>query len=267
MERNARNQVIVTALSGIPLIMPGDDLAGLIVASVRSLGLKLETNDILVIAQKVVSKAEGRLVKLADVVPSERASLLAPVVGKDPRFVEVVLRESTDVVRCGPNVLVVEHTTGHVMANAGVDQSNVDHSDGEALLLLPRDPDRSCAALKATFDRTFGVGVGVIINDSFGRPLRNGVVGTAIGSAGIPSIKSMVGAPDLFGRSLRLTEIAWGDELASMASLLMGQADEGSPVVLIRGFELKGQPIAASALPRSKGHDLFRQSSMTGAEW
>jgi coenzyme F420-0:L-glutamate ligase/coenzyme F420-1:gamma-L-glutamate ligase len=170
-----------------------------------------------------------------------------------------VLSESTEVVRHRPNVLIVAHRLGFVMANAGIDQSNIEQLDGEErVLLLPHDPDGSAAALKDRLDAAFGANVGVIINDSFGRPWRNGVVGIALGAAGLPSLLDMVGSPDLFGRPMRVTEIALADEIAAGASLLMGQAAEGLPVVIVRGLTFDMPPRPASALVRPRELDMFR---------
>jgi coenzyme F420-0:L-glutamate ligase/coenzyme F420-1:gamma-L-glutamate ligase len=250
--------VCITAIPGIPLVEPGDDLAALILAAIGAAGLDLVSGDIVVVAQKIVSKAEGRYVRLADVVPTPEAVELAAEVRKDPRHVQVVLSESTEVVRRRENILIVAHKLGLVMANAGVDESNVDHAaDGHRLLLLPRDPDGSAAELKRRFDRE-GVEVGVIINDSFGRPWRNGVVGVALGAAGVPALVDLVGAPDLFGRAMRVTETALADEIASAASLVMGQSDEGLPVVLVRGFASRAPVRPASALIRPRERDMFR---------
>lgn len=213
----------------------------------------------MVVAQKIVSKAENRYVNLADVTPSQQALELAKALRKDPRYVEIVLSESDQIVKRGERILVVAHKLGFVMANAGIDESNIRHVAGvERVLLLPSDPDGSAARLKQRFDEEFGVSIGVIINDSFGRPWRNGVVGVALGAAGVPSLVDIVGAPDLFGRPMRVTEIATADELASAASLLMGQADEGRPVVLVRGFLTESPVRSASALIRSRERDLFR---------
>ncbi|MFG1420744.1 coenzyme F420-0:L-glutamate ligase [Roseixanthobacter liquoris] len=246
------------AVPGIPLVEPGDDLAGLLGAALEASGLGLEEGDILVVAQKIVSKAEGRYLALADVVPSPRAIEIAARLRKDPRHVETVLSESSEIVREGSHVLVVAHKLGFVMANAGVDESNIDHTDGARVLLLPRDPDGSAAALKARLDARFGVRAGVVINDSFGRPWRNGVVGVALGAAGVPALVDMVGAPDLFGRAMRVTEIAVADELAAAASLLMGQGDEGLPAVLVRGYRRAAPERPAAALIRSRERDMFR---------
>lgn len=247
------------ALPDIPLVEPGDDIPTLIGDALTRAGLRLVDGDIVVVAQKIVSKAEGRYVRLRDVAPSERARSLAEAVAKDPRHVELVLSEADEVVRHRRHVLIVAHRSGFVMANAGIDESNIRQDEGdERVLLLPADSDAAAAALKARLDDVHGVDVGVIVNDSFGRPWRNGVVGVALGAAGVPSLVDMVGAPDLFGRPLRITEIAVADEIAAGASLLMGQADEGLPVVLVRGFSSAAPPRPAAALARPREQDMFR---------
>jgi coenzyme F420-0:L-glutamate ligase/coenzyme F420-1:gamma-L-glutamate ligase len=195
---------------------------------------------------------------LKDVIPSEKAKTLASQTGKDPRYVEVILSESEEIVRHRPNVIISAHRLGYVMANAGIDQSNIGGSKEERVLLLPRDPDSSAAALKAAFDSAFGADSGVIINDSFGRPWRMGVAGVALGAAGVPALKDMIGEPDLSGRPMQVTAIAIADEIAAGASLLMGQAAEGLPVVIVRGLELSGPPRPASALIRPREQDMFR---------
>ncbi|MFN3658037.1 MAG: coenzyme F420-0:L-glutamate ligase [Pseudolabrys sp.] len=248
----------LSALAGLPLVRPGDDLGALLIAALRRAQIAPRDKDVLVIAQKVVSKAEGRFVDLRTVTPSARATALAQEVEKDPRLVEVILSESTEVVRKRQNVLIVAHRLGFVMANAGVDQSNVDAEGGETVLLLPRDPDASAAALKEKLDREFGANLAVVINDSFGRPWRMGVVGVALGAAGLPVVRDMIGTPDLFGRKLRVTEIAVADEIAAAASLLMGQGAEGLPAVHLRGLEWDDLASPASALVRPKETDLFR---------
>lgn len=245
------------AVEGMPLVQPGDDLAGLIIQAVRCGGITPTSGDIFVITQKIVSKAEGRFVDLDTVEPSARAHELAELVGKDPRLIEVVLSESTDVVRQHKAVLVTAHRLGFVMANAGVDQSNIGDCE-QRVLLLPVDPDASATALKERLDGAFGVDVGVVVSDSFGRPWRNGVVGVAVGAAGLPALWDRVGAPDLFGRPMQMTEVALADELASAACLLMGETDEGVPAVIVRGLHVPAAPRPASALVRPKSMDLFR---------
>jgi len=251
--------ITYVAVPGLPLINPGDDLAALVVDALKAEQLKLISGDIVVVAQKVISKAENRYVELKGVRPSEQARSLADQTGKDPRYIEVVLSESTEVVKHRRNILIVAHRLGFVMANAGIDQSNIEHADSEErVLLLPRDPDRSAAALKVRFDGAFAADVGVIINDSFGRPWRNGVVGVALGVAGLPSLLDMIGAPDLFGRPMQVTEIAVADEIAAGASLLMGQAAEGLPVVVVRGLTFGAAARPATALVRPRERDMFR---------
>jgi coenzyme F420-0:L-glutamate ligase/coenzyme F420-1:gamma-L-glutamate ligase len=247
------------AVPGLPLIHPGDDLAARIVDALKADRFELMSGDVVVVAQKVISKAENRYVELNSVRPSEQAQTLAEQTGKDPRYIEVVLSESAEVVKHRRNILIMAHRLGFVMANAGIDQSNIEHADGEErVLLLPVDPDGSAAALKARFDAAFAVDVGVIINDSFGRAWRNGVVGVALGVAGLPSLLDMIGAPDLFGRPMQVTEIAVADEIAAGASLLMGQAAEGLPVVVVRGVKFDAAARPASALVRPRERDMFR---------
>ena len=251
-------RLALCALEGLPLIAPGDDVAGLLAGALRQMQIAPQDGDILVVAQKIVSKAEGRIVDLADVEPSARACTLAREVGKDARLVEVILRESTEVVRHKKDVLIVAHRLGFVMANAGVDQSNVGPDGRSRVLLLPCAPDASAARIKARLDQDFGVEVGVVINDSFGRAWRNGVTGTAIGVAGVPALVDVRGQTDREGRVLRVTQIAAADELAAAASLVMGQADEGCPAVLARGFPYRSRESSAHELVRPHAEDLFR---------
>lgn len=251
--------VTLAALRDFPMVEPGDDLFTLLVAALERDGIVPRDQDVLVLAQKIVSKAEGRYVRLRDVVPSPLAARLAAETGKDERMTELILRESREVVRHRPGVLVVEHRLGFVMANAGIDQSNIEHPDGEErALLLPADPDASCAKLKARLDAAFGVDLAVIVNDSFGRPWRNGVTGVALGAAGLPALLDLVGAPDLFGRPMRITEIALADELAAAASLVMGQTDAGRPVVHVRGVRWSAPARPAADLLRPRQQDMFR---------
>jgi coenzyme F420-0:L-glutamate ligase/coenzyme F420-1:gamma-L-glutamate ligase len=257
MSAGPAKRITYTGLPGIKLIREGDDLSEIISVALREAGIALVSGDVLVIAQKIVSKAEGRRVHLSAFTPSTEAYRLADIARKDPRHIEAILSESTEVIRASEGVLIVAHRLGFVMANAGIDQSNVG-DDPEGILLLPRDPDATCVRLKAELDARYKVDLGVIINDSFGRPWRNGVVGVAIGVAGMPALQSLVGEPDLYGRALRITEVALADELAAAASLVMGQSAEGLPVVHVRGFAATGQRSNAAALIRPKERDLFR---------
>jgi coenzyme F420-0:L-glutamate ligase/coenzyme F420-1:gamma-L-glutamate ligase len=251
--------VTLTPIPDIPMVRPGDDLAGLLIAACEKSGLAPADGDVVVVAQKIVSKAEGRYVDLANVRPSPRAQGLAAQVDKDPRLIEVILGESRRVVRHRPGVLIVEHRLGFIMANAGVDRSNVDPAAGaEPVLLLPRDPDASAARLLERLAGHFHKRLGVIITDSWGRAWRRGTVGVALGAAGLPSLMDMRGRPDLFGHELRVTQTGFADEIASAASLLMGQADEARPVVLVRGLAWEASASPAATLIRSAEEDLFR---------
>jgi coenzyme F420-0:L-glutamate ligase/coenzyme F420-1:gamma-L-glutamate ligase len=240
-------------------IAPGDDLGSRIVDAFGKDSLNFATGDILVVAQKIVSKAEGRYVALSNVLPSDRAHELAGVCKKDPRLVELVLRESREVLRCRPGVIIVENHRGVVLANAGIDRSNIDQSDhDERVLLLPSDPDASCAALRKRIADLTGAQVGVIINDSIGRAWRNGTHGTAIGVSGVRALQDLRGQPDLFGYVLQTTEVGTADEIAAAASLLMGQGAEGTPVVLISGLQALLGDGKAKDLIRKRAEDLFR---------
>ncbi|QIB35350.1 coenzyme F420-0:L-glutamate ligase [Ancylobacter pratisalsi] len=251
MASPARLELI--ALPGLPLVRPGDDLAVLVKVALAQAELQLVAGDVLVLAQKIVSKAEGRLVRLDTVSPSAHAKAVAEAVGKDPALVELILSESRRVVRQRPGVLIVEHRLGFIMANAGIDQSNV----GEGMaLLLPEDPDASAERLRASLASS--AEIGVVINDSFGRPWRLGTAGVAIGAAGLPAIVDRRGEVDLFGRPLEVTMIAFADEIAAAASLLMGPAAEGQPAVLVRGLSWTAPAHPARALIRAEGEDLFR---------
>ena len=249
----------LVALPGIPLVKPGDDLAGLVLTAVAAAGERLATGDVLVLAQKVFSKAEGRYANLNAVEPSPRARDLAAQADKDPRMVELILSESTDVLRHRPGVIVVAHRLGFVMANAGIDASNVEPVAGEErVLLLPQDPDRSCAALRDRLHAETGAEIAVVMNDSVGRAWRQGTVGIALGAAGLPSLLDLNGRLDLFDRPLMATQVGLADEIASAASLLQGQADEGHPVVLLRGLDIAVGDDGASTLIRPENEDLFR---------
>jgi coenzyme F420-0:L-glutamate ligase/coenzyme F420-1:gamma-L-glutamate ligase len=249
----------VIALTGLPLIKAGDDLVELIASSLKLNGVAPRAGDVLVVAQKIVSKAEGRMIDLATIEPSAKARTLAAEVDKDPRLVELILSESVRVVRARRNVLIVEHRLGFIMANAGVDQSNVAPADGASrALLLPENPDRSAETLRDGLAAATGIDLAVVINDSFGRAWRQGTAGVAIGVAGLPALIDLRGRPDLFGRTLEVSVVGFADEVAAAASLLMGQADEASPVVLIRGLRWSAPESTAASILRSPNEDLFR---------
>src|SRR5690348_5179797 len=239
------------------MVCEGDDISALIIAGLGS--RELCAGDVIVVAQKIVSKAEGRNVDLSTVAPSAEAERLAAEVGKDPRLVQVILSESTRVVRSRPNLIIVQHRLGFVMANAGVDHSNVAPADGvDRVLLLPRDPDASAEVLRGRLQQRYGVPIGVIISDSFGRAWRRGTCGIAIGAAGLPSLIDLRGQPDLFGRTLEVSIIGFADEIAAAASLLQGQAAEAQPVVLVRGLSWTAPAACAAELVRPIEEDLFR---------
>lgn len=257
MSRTSR--LTLHALPHFPLVRPGDDLAALLAERLVAADLRPRDGDVLVLAQKIVSKAEGRIVDLATVTPSARAVALAAEVGKDPRLVETILSESVRVVRHRPNLLIMEHRLGFVMANAGVDHSNLAAPGApDQVLLLPHDPDASAATLRAALMERFGATLAVVIADSFGRPWRRGSVGVAIGAAGLPALVDLRGTPDLFGRTLEVTLVGLADEIAAAASLLQGQGAEGQPAVLLRGLAWSAPDAPAAALVRPPSEDLFR---------
>jgi coenzyme F420-0:L-glutamate ligase / coenzyme F420-1:gamma-L-glutamate ligase len=251
----------LTPLQGIPFIQTGDDLPGIILAALERAGLRLLDGDLLVLAQKIVSKAEGRWVNLSDVKPSSHASELAAFVEKDPRLVELILQESREVLRTRPGTIIVEHRLGFVCANAGIDHSNVaggGDENREWVLLLPEDPDRTASTIRSALEACSSVKLGVLIIDSHGRAWRMGTVGVAIGLSGLPGLMDLRGSPDLFGYSLRITQVGVADELAAAASLVMGQAAEGTPVVHVRGFPYSLREASLPELLRPKQIDLFR---------
>jgi coenzyme F420-0:L-glutamate ligase/coenzyme F420-1:gamma-L-glutamate ligase len=248
----------IFAIPGIPMVQAGDDLAAIIAAAAVTAGSTPRDADVVVIAQKIVSKAEGRAVDLATVTPSAEAIALAAEVQKDPRIVQIVLSESVRVVRSRPNLMIMQHKLGFVMANAGVDQSNVAPSDGvQRALLLPVDPDGSAETIRVRLAARFGVKLGCVISDSFGRPWRRGTAGVAIGCAGLPSLIDLRGQPDLFGRILEVSIIGFADEIAAAASLLQGQAAEGQPVIIVRGLHWTAPDASIAELVRPPEEDLF----------
>lgn len=255
-----QDKLEVIALRGFPMVEPGDDLVSLISACLEENNLALQQGDVVALAQKIVSKAEDRYRFLDEVTPGQRATQLAAEVDKDPRLVELILSESTEVVRQRLGVLIVEHKLGLVHANAGIDQSNIIMSDERPrALLLPEDPDQSARALKQGLDSNWDTQVAVLINDSAGRAWRNGTSGIAIGVAGFTALDDLIGQHDMFGQELRVTTVGVADELAAAASYMMGQAAEARPVVIVRGANIKPNAEAsASDLVRPKEMDLFR---------
>jgi coenzyme F420-0:L-glutamate ligase / coenzyme F420-1:gamma-L-glutamate ligase len=259
--------LILTSLPNMPLIQPGDNLAGLILYSLKRAEITLEDGDILVLAQKIVSKAENRLVNLSSVNPSPAALELAEKTGKDARIAELLLQESNEILRMRMGTAIVEHRLGFVCANAGIDQSNVGNAQGknqneesqnEFALLLPEDPDKSAAELRAALEAASGKNLGVMIIDSHGRAWRLGTVGVAIGLSGLPGLVDERGWNDLFGYTLKITVVGVADELAAAASLMMGQAAEGTPVVHVRGFPYALRDGSVKELLRPKEQDMFR---------
>ncbi len=252
--------LILTSLVGIPHIRPGDDLTEIILACLDSSEIKLRYGDILVIAQKILSKSENRLVNLTTVKPSQRALELAKITTKDARFIELVLTESSEVLRARVNTLIVRHKLGFICANAGIDHSNVQGDWGQPddwVLLLPENPDLSAEKIRLKIEGRTEQKVGVLIIDSHGRAWRNGTVGTSIGLAGMPGLMDLRGTPDLFGFRLKITQVGVADELAAAASLLMGQANEGSPVIHVRGFPYPLRDGNLKELMRPADQDLF----------
>lgn len=248
----------VVVVPGIPMVTEGDDLGEMLSVAFNQAGITLVNGDVVCVAQKIISKAEGRLLPLQGVTPSERAIKLAEETEKDPRLVELILQESTEVLRKKPGVLIMRHKLGLVGAHAGVDQSNIEHGDDENALLLPVDPDASAAALKADLEQRHRVSVGVIVTDSANRPWRLGTVGTAIGCAGITVLDDHRGGQDLYGRELKVTLINRADALAGAATLVMGETVERTPVVLVRGLAAQESDQVAKLIVRPLDEDLFR---------
>jgi coenzyme F420-0:L-glutamate ligase/coenzyme F420-1:gamma-L-glutamate ligase len=240
------------------MVRPGDVLTDLISTALESMGEQLRDGDIVCVAQKIVSKSEGRLVRLADVRPSPAALALAAETDKDPQLVELILSESDEVLRKKPGVLIVRHRLGYVMANAGVDQSNVDHAEGDQALLLPKDPDASAAALRGELKSRCGVDVGVVITDSANRPWRLGTTSIAIGAAGINVLDDRRGETDIYGRELKVTMLNNADALATAATMVLGETTEQIPVAIVRGLALAGEGQNARMINRPLEDDLFR---------
>ncbi|MCZ6895662.1 MAG: coenzyme F420-0:L-glutamate ligase [Gammaproteobacteria bacterium] len=252
------SDITISTLGGIPLIAADDDLAAIILKAAAADGLEFTDGDVLVVAQKIISKAEGRLTRLSDVEPGKAALALADETEKDPRLVQLILDESATVLRHKPGVIIVRHKLGHVGANAGIDQSNIAHDEGDAALLLPRDPDASAARLFDTLKEMTGKHVGVIIADSMNRPWRMGTVGGAIGCAGVQVLDDLRGAKDMFGRELKVAMVNRADSIAAMASLVMGETTERTPVALVRGLPVAAEGGSARDIMRPLEDDLFK---------
>ena len=252
-------ELTLRALDGVPLVKAGDDLAGIILDALAASGLALRADDVVVLAQKIVSKAEGRMFELGEIEPSAKAVEIAAQSDKDPRVVQLILDESDEVLRVRPGAVIVGHRLGFVAANAGIDQSNIGNgADDDRVLLLPLDPDGTCDNLRGELKARTGIDVAVLIIDSIGRAWRNGTVGTAIGVSGMAGLLDLRTKPDLFGRPLKTSELGLADELASAASLVMGQSSEGRPIVLARGVPYARRDGNAHELIRPKEIDLFR---------
>jgi coenzyme F420-0:L-glutamate ligase / coenzyme F420-1:gamma-L-glutamate ligase len=249
------------ALPGIPFIQVGDDLADILIQSARNRGLEILDNDIFIIAQKIISKSERRQVNLATIAPSQKAKRLAKLSNKDPRLCELIIQESNKILRIRPGTIIVQHKLGFVCANAGIDHSNVSSEgadDQNQVLLLPKNPDESAFNIRQNLENMTNRKLGTMIIDSHGRAWRLGVVGSCIGLSGMPGLVDMRGQPDLFGFKLRITTIAAADELAAAASLVMGQAAEGIPAILARGFPYSLREGMLKELMRPQEEDLFQ---------
>ena len=252
-------ELTLRALDGVPVVKAGDNLAAIVLDALSASGQSLKDGDVVVLAQKIVSKAEGRLIDLNGVQPSQKAIEIAARSDKDPRVVQLILEESDEVLRVRPGAVIVGHRLGFVAANAGIDQSNIGNGpEDDRVLLLPLDPDGTCARLRGELKARTGMDAVVMIIDSIGRAWRNGTVGTAIGLSGMAGLLDLRTKPDMFGRPLKTSELGLADELASAASLIMGQASEGRPIVLARGIPYPRREGNAHELIRPKEIDLFR---------
>jgi len=241
-------------ISGIPLVNPGDPFFN----AIADAGLDLIDGDIVVVAQKIVSKAEGRQVALKDVTPSLEAHRLAAETDKDPALCQLILDESATVLRKKPGVIIVRHRLGHVGANAGIDQSNIEHAVGDSALLLPLDPDASARRLRDAIGAAGGCKIGVIVADSMNRPWRLGTIGGAIGCAGVEVLDDLRGGVDMFGRELKVAMVNRADSLAATATLLMGETVEGTPAVLVRGMAPIDTTQTTADMMRPLAEDLFK---------
>lgn len=255
----AAREISIWPLAGLPEVRPGDDLAALLARAIGQAGLRPLAGDIVVVTSKIVAKAQNRFVALDDIAPGPRARELALLTGKDARLVQVILDEAREVIRATPHVIIVETRDGLILANAGIDQSNLSPDDqGRRVLLLPEAPDTTAEAIKRALDTHFGASLGVIISDSVGRPWRLGTVGIGIGAAGVTSLWDRRGETDFTGRKLEVTEVAFADAVASAAVLAMGEGAEGCPAALVRGYATTAGARPAADVLRPKQMDLFR---------
>ena len=256
----AISKLEVSALNHVPSIKKGDDIAEIILKSLHKDSLQLKDNDIVVIAQKIISKAEGCLVDLESIAASSESIQIAERTDKDPRLVELIIQESKEIIRIEKGVIIAEHRLGHILANAGIDQSNIDHKLGkETVLLLPKNPNRSAKKIKEQIENQTSKTIGVIITDSMGRPWRLGTIGHAIGSSGVKTIVDLrQKGTDLFDRKLQTTVIGLADQIASAATLIMGESNEGKPIVLVKGIDMPSDSDTVDDLIRPKEEDLFR---------
>ena len=256
--RSANNKLEVIALNNVPSIKENDDIAKIIIDNSREDNLEIQKNDIVVIAQKIISKSEGRLIDLQTVFASDQAKEIAKQASKDARLVELIIQESNEIIRIQNGVIIVEHNLGHILANAGIDQSNIENGDGH-VLLLPKNPNKSANQIRRDLELSLGVKVGVIITDSMGRAWRLGTTGHAIGSSGVKTIIDLRGkSKDLFGRELKTTVIGFADQIASAAALVTGESNEGKPVAIVRGIDMPSDSDNVNDLIRPKEEDLFR---------
>lgn len=250
-------QLSLFAVPGIPLIQSGDDLAAILLDALATAGIEVANGDVLVVAQKLISKAEGRAVSLSSVEPSTEAIRLAAATDKEPAIVQLILDESNKVLRARPGVIIVEHRLGFVAANAGIDRSNVE-PNSDRVLLLPQDPDQSAADLRARLESALNVHLGIVIADSVGRAWRMGTTGMTLGCAGVEALQDLRGRTDMFGRILQVSEHAVADAIAAAAELIIGEADEATPVVLARGLEQGWSEQDSKVLLRPEQDDMFR---------
>ncbi|RLG58609.1 MAG: coenzyme F420-0:L-glutamate ligase [Candidatus Hydrothermarchaeota archaeon] len=246
--------MLAIGLNNLPLIKEGDELEKIIAKAIEEKGIKLEDGDIIVVTEKIVSKAEGRVIELNKIKASKKAQELAEKTGKDPRLVELMLREFKEVIKIGENFIIGETKHGFICANAGIDQSNIEEGK---VKLLPENPDKSAERIRKFLEKKFNVKLGLIISDSFGRPFRKGSVGVALGASGVIALQDRRGNEDIYGKKLRVTRVAIADCLASLAILITGEGNERIPVVIIKGLDYLGEG-KASDLLREKEKDVFR---------